>query len=112
MSFAELLLSKKVTAAMDALVSEFEKGCPPPDRVTSPISSSRVGSALDRLYAQAGKLVREEKLGILRRAALGKSMQSSLLKRGYPADIVVKVTGALLANVLVKSPPQTDNTSG
>ena len=98
------LISKPVQARVDALLGEFALACPPPGKATKPITSQTVEKALSGLCGETARLVREQKLGVLRRAALAKSVQKGLIDAGYPLEMVTKIVNALTVSALVGKP--------
>lgn len=64
------------------------------------LSAPEVARALAALYKGAADFSRAGRLGILGRARLAKALQDELLARGYPDDMVLKITHAVAAKSL------------
>lgn len=94
------------------LAAEFSRLCPLPENEPKasfegrPKPSGRTPSekaieyALAEIFAKAKAFRRENRLGIFKRARLARIFQDELAKRGYDADLVTKVTTALVAAAL------------
>ena len=106
MGLLDFLVSRASRTQVNALVGEFSLACPPPDKAFKPITSQIAERALNALCLETGKLVQEQRLGVLRRAALAKSVQSELIGLGYPVDMVTKIVNALTVTALVGKPQQ------
>lgn len=104
MGLLRLLVSGAVQAKASALVAGFARVCPAPEKAPRNVTAKAVEKALDELYLEAGRFAREQKLGVLRRAAFAKLIQNELIGLGYPVDLVTKVVNALTVNALVGKP--------
>ena len=87
----------------DLIVQSFSDTCPLADTKRRAPSRRKIEDALGALYRDAAAFSREQHLGILNRARFAKAVQDGLLSRGYPADLVVKITSALSAKALASS---------
>lgn len=87
------------------LAQTFSESCPPPNTKRKPLSTQKIDAALDAIYRQAAAFSREQRLGIFGRARFAKAFQDELLSRGYPTDLVMKITGALSATALASDRP-------
>lgn len=87
-----------------SLVQSFSDRCPLPGGAKRKALSSReIEKALESLYREAAAFSREQRLGIVSRARFAKAFQDELLGRGYPADLVMKITSAVSAKALASS---------
>lgn len=87
------------------LVGGFATVCPPPERVgTKAPSDKMVAKALDDLSRQTLEFSDEHRLGVIGRARLAKAFQDEMLRMGYPADLVSRITSSLTFNALIKKP--------
>jgi len=87
------------------LVGGFASVCPPPERVGSKAPTDKmVAKALDHLSQQALDFSEEHRLGVINRARLAKAFQDEMLRTGYPADLVSRITSSLTFNALIRKP--------
>lgn len=98
-----LFFSKRLQDQARELAADFARACPPPDRLGKQIiSEQRVQAALRTLYTAVSAVSREQGLGVLRRAMLGRAFQQEMIKLGYAPSLVSRVMGSLTINALVK----------
>ncbi|OIR07175.1 hypothetical protein GALL_107640 [mine drainage metagenome] len=91
------------------LADAFDRDCQPPQRAAAKAASEKTAvRALEKLCAATAAYARERKLGLLGRARLARALQSELRRRGYPQDLVGKLTSAVTVNALV-SPGRKDS---
>ena len=83
------------------MADSFSEKLPPPGAKRKAQSKQKIDAALDSLYRDAAAYRREHRLGILGRARLAKAFQDELLARGYPVELVTKITSAITATALV-----------
>lgn len=92
---------KKVDEFAIGLASEFTRLCPVSGKQSGrPLSEQTIDRALSGIYARARSFRQENRLGIFKRARLAKVFQAELLKQGHKADLVGRVTTALVASAL------------
>jgi hypothetical protein len=103
LGFFALLSGKPLRAQAALLVQFFASNCPPPDGKHKSLSRPKIEKALEALYSEAGAFSREQRLGIVGRARFAKAIQDGLLGRGYPADLVMKITSAVSAKALTSN---------
>lgn len=89
-----------------ALADAFSAKIPPPGAKQKAQSKQKIDAALESLYRDAAAFRREHRLGVLGRARLAKAFQDELLARGYPAELVMKITSAITATALVSDKGQ------
>lgn len=58
-------------------------------------------NALNQLFKRTGAICKEYRLGIIGRARLAKALQNQLRDRGYAANLIAKITIAVVTNALV-----------
>lgn len=87
------------------MVQSFSDHCPLPGAKRKVLSNREIEKALKALYIEAAAFSREQRLGILGRARFAKALQDELLGRGYPADLVMKITSAVSAKALASNQP-------
>ncbi|OGA20065.1 MAG: hypothetical protein A3G25_14145 [Betaproteobacteria bacterium RIFCSPLOWO2_12_FULL_63_13] len=100
-AFLARLSGKTVRQGASALADAFSEKFPPPGARRKAQSRLKIDSALDSLYRDAAAFRREHRLGVLGRARFAKAFQDELLARGYPAELVMKITSAITATALV-----------
>lgn len=101
----EFLSKDYLRADAKRMADSFLAECPPKGTVGGKaVSDKRISSSLDRLYAEATRLSKEKRLGVLGRARLARALQDELRGHGYPPDLVSKVVGAVTVNALVAAP--------
>jgi|GEM_PF-640293 len=85
-------------AAFGKTLAERLKTQLPPQLVLpgSGLSSNRVSSILERLYAEASRFRAEQRLGLLGKARLGQSFKWQLAELGYSSQFVDMATEGLL----------------
>ena len=105
-AFLARLSGKTVRNGASALADAFSEKFPPPGAKRKAQSKLKIDSALDSLYRDAAVFRREHRLGILGRARFAKAFQDELLARGYPAELVMKITSAITATALVSDKGQ------
>lgn len=103
LGFLALLSGKPLRERAAFLVQSFSDVCPPPDAKRRGLSIQKIEKALAALYREAGAFSREQRLGIVGRARFAKSFQDELLGRGYPVDLVMKITSAVSAKALASN---------
>lgn len=92
---------RQVDTVASELAAEFSRLCPPTDKQSGrPVSDKAIERALSQIYSRAKSFRKENRLGIFKRARLAKVFQEELTKRGYSADLVGRVTTALVATAL------------
>lgn len=92
---------KLVDACAIDLASEFSRLCPLPEKQAGrPPSEKAIERALTGIFAQAKTFRQDNRLGVFNRARLARIFQDELTRRGYAADLVSKVTTALVAAAL------------
>jgi hypothetical protein len=108
MGFFALLSGKPLRERAASLVQSFSDSCPIAAAKRKAPSMREVERALEAIYRGAASFSREHRLGVVSRARFAKAVQEELLHRGYPADLVTKITSAVAAKALVtsKSPQQ------
>ena len=84
-------------------MQSFSGNCPPPDARHKSLSRPKIEKALETLYREAAAFSREQRLGIVGRARFAKAIQDGLLGRGYPVDLVMKITSAVSAKALASN---------
>jgi len=102
LGFFDLLSGKPLRERADALIQSFSKRCPLPGARRKSLSNREIEGALESLYRDAAAFSREQRLGIVGRARFAKAFQDELLGRGYPADLVMKITSAVSAKALAR----------
>lgn len=95
-----MLSGKPLRERAASLVQSFSDHCPLPGARRKPLSNREIERALEALYREAAVFSREQRLGIVNRARFAKAFQDELLGRGYPADLVMKITSAVSAKAL------------
>jgi hypothetical protein len=105
LGFFALLSGKPLRERAAILVQSFSANCPPPDSKHKPLSQPKIEKALEALYREAAAFSREQRLGIVSRARFAKAIQEGLLGRGYPVDLVMKITSAVSAKALASKKP-------
>ncbi len=65
------------------------------------IEMPSVDASLNRLYGEVAAYIRQHKLGAVRRAAFAFAIQEALREQHLPAEVVSKVTSALVMNALI-----------
>jgi hypothetical protein len=97
--------SSPLRSEAQRLAERFADEFPPPGRSGAQrVNEKSVSRSLDRLYAEAADVSRKLRLGVIGRARLAKALQEELHSRGYPAELVGRVTNAVTVNALVASP--------
>lgn len=92
---------QRVDAVASELAAEFSRLCPLSGMQSGrPLSDKYIERGLSEIYARAKTFRKENRLGIFKRARLAKIFQEELTKRGYDADLVGRVTTALVAVAL------------
>ncbi|MGB7541311.1 MAG: hypothetical protein WBM28_04755 [Burkholderiales bacterium] len=84
-------------------MQSFSGDCPPTEAKHKTPSRRKIETALESLYREAAAFSREQRLGIVGRARFAKSIQDGLLGRGYPVDLVMKITSAVSAKALASN---------
>ncbi len=83
------------------LANEFAKACPLSGSTGKKDElEKRVEKALSGIFIRAKAFRETHHLGIFKRARLAKKFQDEMLAHGYEADLVNRVTTALVANAL------------
>lgn len=100
--FVRLLTNAPLIEAARSIVQDFSAICPPPSKASKSVSEKRVADALSVLYGAAANVATLHRLGVLRRAAFAKAIQSELFRLGYPSELVGKIVSALTIKALVR----------
>lgn len=103
LGFFALLSGKLLRERAAFLVQSFSDSCPLPDAKHKGLSSQKIEKAMEALYREAATFSREQHLGIIGRARFAKFFQDELLGRGYPVDLVMKITSAVSAKALASN---------
>ena len=103
LGFFALLSGKPLRERAASLVQSFSDNCPPAGAKHKALSRQKIEKALGALYREAAAFSREQRLGIVGRARFAKSFQDELLGRGYPVDLVMKITSAVSAKALASA---------
>jgi len=100
-AFLARLSGKTIRRGASALADAFSERFPPPGAKRKAQSRLKIDTALNALYLDAAAFRRKHRLGLLGRARFAKAFQDELLARGYPNDVVMKITSAITATALV-----------
>lgn len=98
-----MLSGKPLRERAASLVQSFFDKCPLPGAKRKAPSKREIEMSLEAIYREVAAFSREQRLGIVGRARFAKAIQDELLSRGYPPDLVMKITGAISAKALVRS---------
>lgn len=101
MKFFNFVCGKLVDSFAKELAKDFAKACP----LTGAINGKRdpgkqAEKALADIFKRASSFRQEQRLGVFKRARLAKKFQDELRALGYDADMVNRVTTALVTNAL------------
>jgi gamma-glutamylcysteine synthetase len=103
--FYRFLYTSAIRACAQDMARDFANACPLPTTIKQKIPESRVDASIVSLIETARSFVVKERLGVIRRAALGKAFQEEIQALGYPDEIATKITSALTINALVRTKP-------
>ncbi len=99
-------LNEAVRTLIDGMDQQLDQRGKSPARKSSPDKKAvdkTAESALKNLYQGAATFCSSHRLGIVGRARLAQALQTELRARGYGAELVSKVTMAVVTNALVVS---------
>lgn len=102
MWFFKFVSNKVVDAFARELVTDFMRQCPLGQKpvMKGGAFEKKVDAVLSDIYRRAKDFRTEQDLGVFKRARLAKVFQDELSAAGYPADVVNKITTALVASAL------------
>lgn len=102
MWFFKFVSNKTVDAFARELVADFARQCPLGQKpvMKGGAFEKKVDAVLSDLYRRAKTFRTENRLGVFKRARLAKAFQDELMNAGYPADVISKMTTALVASAL------------
>lgn len=102
MVFFDFFSNKSVDVFAKELVADFVRQCPLGQRpvMKGGTFEKKVDAVLSALFVRAKAFRTEHRLGVFKRARLAKKFQDELVAAGYPADVVNKITTAMVAAAL------------
>ncbi|MBI5107586.1 MAG: hypothetical protein HZA62_02460 [Rhodocyclales bacterium] len=94
------------------LVAGFSRDIAAPAKASRKTASpeSVADGALQSLFRSVAEFCSEQRLSVIGRARLARTLQDELQRQGFPGDMVSKVTGAVTINALAA--PERKNRAG
>ena len=102
MKFFSFTSGKVVDAFARQLAQDFFNACSKPGVAQGKDKTfeKKADQVLIAIYARAKAFRQEKRLGVINRARFAKSFQDELVRLGFAADLVSRVTTALVAAAL------------